>query len=37
VRAVENPACVPLKLPPGKYWPQMDIVFDLAKAINGGY
>jgi hypothetical protein len=37
VRAVENPACVPLKLPQGKYWPQMDIVFDLAKAINGGY
>jgi len=37
LRAVENPACVPLKLPQGKYWPQMDIVFDLAKAINGGY
>jgi hypothetical protein len=37
IRAVENPACVPLKLPVGKYWPQMDIVFDLARAINGGY
>ena len=37
LRAVENPSCVPLKLPQGKYWPQMDIVFDLAKAINGGY
>lgn len=35
--AVQNPACQPLKLPQGKYWPQMDIVFDLAKAINGGY
>jgi hypothetical protein len=37
VRAVRNPNCVPLRLPQGKYWPQMDIVFDLAKAINGGY
>ena len=37
VRAMQNPACQPLKFPNGKYWPQMDIVFDLAKAINGGY
>jgi TonB family protein len=37
LRAVQNPSCVPLKLPQGKYWPQMDVVFDLAKAINGGY
>jgi hypothetical protein len=36
-RTLENPTCTPLKLPQGKYWPQMDIVFDLAKAINGGY
>jgi hypothetical protein len=37
VRTVQNPECAQLKLPPGKYWPQMDVVFDLAKAINGGY
>lgn len=37
LRTVQNPACNPLKLPQGKYWPQMDIVFDLEKAINGGY
>src|SRR5581483_5879624 len=37
IDAVQNPSCQPLKLPQGKYWPQMDIVFDLAKAINGGY
>jgi hypothetical protein len=37
VRAVQNPLCQPLRLPQGKFWPQMDIVFDLAKAINGGY
>jgi len=37
LRTVQNPMCNPLKLPQGKYWPQMDIVFDLAKAINGGY
>ena len=37
VDAVQNPACQPLKLPQGKFWPQIDVVFDLAKAINGGY
>jgi outer membrane biosynthesis protein TonB len=37
LRTVLNPSCNALKLPQGKYWPQMDIVFDLAKAINGGY
>jgi len=37
LRTVQNPQCNVLKLPQGKYWPQMDIVFDLAKAINGGY
>jgi hypothetical protein len=37
LRAVKNPQCVPLRLPQGKYWPQMDIVFDLSKAVNGGY
>lgn len=35
--AVQNPSCQPLHLPQGKFWPQIDVVFDLAKAINGGY
>jgi len=37
LRAVENPRCQPLHFPSGKYWPTMDFVFDLEKAINGGY
>ena len=37
LRAVENPSCQPLHFPSGKYWPEMVLVFDLEKAINGGY
>jgi len=37
VRTVLNPSCNVLHLPQGKFWPQMDVVFDLAKAINNGY
>jgi hypothetical protein len=37
LRAVRNPMCNVLKLPQGKSWSKLDIVFDLEKAINGGY
>ena len=37
IDAVENPSCQPLHFPSGKYWPEMVLVFDLEKAINGGY
>lgn len=37
VNAVKNPACTPLRLPAGKHWDEIDVVFDLAKAINGGF
>ena len=37
IRAFLNPSCQPLRFPSGKYWPQVDFVFDLEKAINGGY
>jgi len=37
LRAVKNPSCVPLRLPEGRYRPKLNIVFDLEKAINGGY
>jgi hypothetical protein len=35
LRTVENPSCQPLRFPPGKYWPHLTVIFDLAKAING--
>jgi hypothetical protein len=36
LRAVSSPSCQPLHLPQGRFWPQIDIVFNLAEAINGG-
>jgi hypothetical protein len=36
-RAVLDPSCQPIKFPPGHYIPAATIVFDLEKAINGGY
>jgi hypothetical protein len=37
LRAATNPSCQPLRFPPGKFKPQVDLTFDLEKAINGGY
>ncbi len=37
LRAVLNPSCVPLRLPEGWHSETLDLVFDLEKAINGGY
>lgn len=37
LRAVEDPGCQPLRLPPGRHWTALDLVFDLEKAINGDY
>jgi len=37
VRSLRDPSCQPLHFPAGKYWPRLRVVFDLEKAINGGY
>ena len=37
MRVFQNPGCVPVHFPNGQYLPEADFVFDLAKAINGGY
>jgi hypothetical protein len=36
LRAVADPSCQPIRFPNGVYVPQVDVIFDLEKAINGG-